>query len=229
MDDFSRNADSPKETDVVLPIMLKYTNAHDRADLPATDNPLLSFPSIHRPRSPPVQHWTISPEQHRRRGIWGAVFARPGGYMNGRCFCMALVFVLSVLLAFTFGLMKSSSAAPALSENGLFDEKIAMVTLWDGRKEIKVSLEKQYVRQIGDHYFLEGWAGDNGDPYNCVKGHQVWLPINSITQITEVKNIDDLKRVMNPTQSSAPPPGLMTMFRFSRNWILPALGRACHW
>lgn len=116
---------------------------------------------------------------------------------------MAFVFCLSLLFAFVLSsLSKSSTAAPAPTENLPFKGKLVYVNL---TSQNAILLEHVQVRKLGEDYFLVGKANKEGLPGSWIKDRMEWIPMKQIELIVEFESVEQIKQASEEWDKKHPP------------------------
>jgi hypothetical protein len=78
---------------------------------------------------------------------------------------------------------------------GDFSGKLVIVTYNRGDTQASAVLEKAQVRRLGDRPFLVGVGVDEWSPDKWAHGLTHWVPMDRVTSITEVADVEQAKKV----------------------------------
>lgn len=135
--------------------------------------------------------------------------------MKSRRFSVSIAFALSLCLVFIFvlsSLMKTGTsvlaqtdtAALAPTPNAPFKGKVVVVTFAYGSNQNTLALEQVQVHQLGDRYFLVGKGVDEGNIPFWIKGQMTWVPMNSVTTLSEMDSVEEMRAKSRASQKGVP-------------------------
>jgi hypothetical protein len=108
----------------------------------------------------------------------------------------ALVAALLILGLFGLGpaLAPGAPKTPAPT-TGDFDGKIVILTYGRGDTQASAALDKAQVKRLGDRQFVVGVGVDEWSSDKWAHGVTVWVPVDTVTSIVEVSDVEQAKKV----------------------------------
>jgi len=115
--------------------------------------------------------------------------------MTGRRKTLIAVVAILGLLGLGSGLLPASGAkdpAPAAPD---FTGKVVIVSYSRGDQASSAVLEKVQLKRLGERAFLVGVGVDEWSPDRWARGATIWVPVDSVTTLMEVADVEQAKKV----------------------------------
>ncbi|HKB06169.1 MAG TPA: hypothetical protein VKD90_28495 [Gemmataceae bacterium] len=107
-----------------------------------------------------------------------------------------LVAALLILGLFGLGPALAPGAPRTPAPNGSdFEGKIVILTYGRGDAQTSAALEKASVKRLGDRQFIVGVGVDEWTSDKWAHGLTVWIPVDNVTSIVEVADMEHAKKV----------------------------------
>ena len=120
--------------------------------------------------------------------------------MNGRQRVFSAVFVILGLLWLGSAVGPAGDAKPPVAGASDFAGKVIIVVYARGDAQGSTVLEKSQVKKLGDRSFIVGVGIDEWSPDRWARGITVWVPIDTVSSIMEVADVEQAKKVFGKAE-----------------------------